>query len=79
MKQFFGITKERYEFEIFDITTVLTIFNVALILCGWRFAPVFGLVNCVVFLVLNVKSNAHINSYLTQISLIILNCYFLTM
>ena len=77
VKKFFGITENKYMFEVWDITTLLTILNVTLILCGVWFAPMFGIINCFICLIINVKNNSHINTYLTQIALIILNCYFL--
>lgn len=79
MKKFFGIMENRYVFEIFDLTSLITIINVALIVLGFWWAPFFGLINCLIFILLNIKTNAHINSYLTQIALIILNVYFLTL
>ena len=76
MKEFFNIKKE-YTFEIFDFTALLTVLNVALIVMGFSWAPILGVVNCGVNLVLCVKSRSHINTYITQIALIILNIYFL--
>lgn len=78
MKEFFDI-KDSYRFEIFDFTTGLTILNVALILCGLWWAPILGIMNCVIFIILNIKTHAHINSYLTQVALLVLNGYFLTL
>ena len=79
MEQFFGITEGKYKFEIFDLTAILTVLNVVFVLIGFKWAPIFGLVNCGVFVILNCKSKAHINSWITQIALVILNCYFLTL
>lgn len=78
MREFFGIT-EKFRFEIADLTTVVTILNVALILAGYWWAPVLGIANCIVCLALNVKNHAHINMYVTQVALIVLNVYFLTL
>ena len=77
LKEFFGITEESYQFEIFDLTTVLTVLNVALIFAGVHWAPVLGIVNCIIILGLGIRTRAHINSYITQIALIALNFYFL--
>ena len=77
MKEFFNITKSNYQFSIFDITALFTILNVAFIILGYWFALLFGLVNCGICLIINVKNKAMINSYITQIALIILNLYFL--
>lgn len=78
VKNFFGIQKS-YRFEIYDLTTLITVLNVSLILMGFWWAPMLGLLNCGICIGLNVKSRAHINAYVTQIMLIILNTYFLTL
>lgn len=77
IKAFFQITANKYQFEIFDITTFLTILNVVLIFCGVSFAPLFGIVNSLIFIVLQVKNGSHINNYVTQLMLIALNVYFM--
>lgn len=77
MKEFFGITESSYQFSIFDVTALFTILNVACIMLGYWFAPLFGLINCGICLVINVKNKAMINSYITQVALIILNLYFM--
>ena len=77
MKEFFSITEKKYVFEVADLTTIITILNVLFVVCGFAWAPWLGIVNCSVWLVLNVKARAHVNSYVTQIALIILNIYFL--
>ena len=79
MKKFFDIKEEEYRFEIWDLTALITIFNVAFVLMGFWWAPILGLVNCTICLIANVKIHAHINNYVTQVALIILNCYFLTL
>ena len=79
MKKFFGIKTERYEFEISDLTTLITILNVAFILMGFWWASILGIVNCGICIVLNVINHIHINMYINQIALIVLNVYFLTM
>ena len=79
MKDFFNIKENNYRFEIYDLTALVTIFNVAFVLMGFWWAPILGLVNCTICLIANVKNHAHINNYVTQIALIILNCYFLTL
>ena len=77
MKEFFSITESHYQFSIFDVTALFTILNVTFIMLGYWFAPLFGLVNCGICLIINVKNKAMINSYVTQIALIILNLYFM--
>ena len=76
MKKFFGI-ETAYHFEIMDIITLLTILNVTFIICGFWFAPIFGLCACVVSIVTMIKNRNHINNYVMQIALIILNVFFL--
>ena len=79
MKKFFGIEANKYIFEWTDITTLLTILNVTLVVMGFYWAPVVGLVNCGLGLVLNVINRTHINMYVMQIALVVLNAYFLTL
>lgn len=79
MKKFFKIESNKYIFEWADICTFLTIVNVALVLLGYWFAPIIGIINAVLGIALNIYFKSHINSYLTMIALIILNCYFLTL
>lgn len=79
MKDFFNIKENNYRFEIYDLTALVTILNVTFVLMGFWWAPILGLVNCGICLLVNIKNNAHINSYITQIALIILNIYFLTL
>ena len=78
MKKFFGIEK-KYTFEINDIVALVTIANVVLIIMGFWWAPIFGLLNCGIGIVLNIRSHAHINLYIMQIAFIVLNIYFLTL
>lgn len=79
MRKFFSITEDKYIFNIFDVTALITVLNVALILMGYWWAPILGLINNAIVIFINVKTKAYINSYITQIALIILNCYFLTL
>lgn len=80
MKDFFNIKTDKYRFEIYDLTAIFTIVNVVLIVMGyWSIAPIFGLINCIICLVISIKNHLHINNYLTQLALIILNLYFLLM
>lgn len=79
IKNFFGITENKYIFEWSDVSTILTILNVALVLCGWYYAPIIGIINCMLNLILNIKFKLHLNMYVMQIALIILNFYFLTL
>lgn len=79
MKKFFSIKKESYCFEIADLLSIITLLNVAFVLCGFWWAPFLGLLNCFISIALNIKNRTHINTYIIQISLIVLNCYFLTL
>ena len=78
MKDFFGI-ETKYTFEANDIVALLTIANVVLIIMGFQWAPMVGLVNCVVGIILNIKNRVHINLYIMQVAFIVLNIYFLTL
>lgn len=66
----------KYQFEIYDITALLTILNVAFIILVFHIISFSVLINCLIFIVLNIKNKGHINGYITQLSLIILNAYF---
>ena len=79
MRDFFQIKEDYYRFEIYDLTAILTILNVVFVLMGYWWAPIFGLVNCAICIVMNVINRLHVNAYLTQVALIILNIYFLTL
>lgn len=79
MKKFFSIEQNTYTFEWYDLTALITIFNVLFVVTGYHWAPMLGLLNCSICIVLNIMSRAHINAYLTQVALIILNSYFLTL
>lgn len=77
MKKFFSIKSNNYQFEIMDIITLLTILNVGFIICGFWYAPIFGLCACVLSIVTMIKNKNHINNYVMQLALIILNIFFL--
>jgi len=76
MKEFFGI-KQTYKFEVNDLCAFLAIANVLFIVLGFWWAPLFGLANCCLGIVLNIKARAHINLYLTQLAFVYLNVFFL--
>ena len=79
LKEFFSIKENSYKFEMTDLTTLVTILNVAFILMGFWWAPILGIVNCGICIVLNILNHVHINIYVTQIALVVLNVYFLTL
>lgn len=79
MRKFFGIESDKYVFEWADVTTGLTILNVALVLVGIAWAPVIGIVNSILGLILNIRFKTHLNMYVMQLALIVLNVYFLNL
>ena len=79
MREFFSIEEKEYKFEIWDLIALITILNVAFILMGFWWAPILGIANCVICIGLNIVNHMHINMYITQVALIILNAYFLTL
>lgn len=76
VKKFFGIT-EQFRIEIADVSALLTLVNVVLIICGVWFAPIFGLVNCGLSIVMSILTHGHVNGYIINLALIALNVYFL--
>lgn len=78
MKNFFRIESDKYIFEWNDVFTLLTILNVTLVLMGVTWAPIIGIFNSFISLILNVKFKTHLNLYVMQIALLVLNIYFLT-
>lgn len=78
-ERFFQIKEDFYRFEIYDLTAIITILNVVFVLMGYWWAPILGLINCAICITMNVINRLHINAYLTQVALIILNIYFLTL
>lgn len=76
IKNFFGITKN-FTAEPNDICACLAILNVTFIILGFWWAPIVGLINCTVGIILNIKNRVHINLYLMQFAFVILNIYFL--
>ncbi len=77
-KNFFRI-ETKYRFEVADLSAILTVLNVALILIGIHWAPLLGIGNCIISLIVNIKERLHINMYVIQISLVVLNLYFLSL
>lgn len=79
LKEFFSIKENSYKFEMADLTTLVTILNVAFILMRFWWAPILGIINCGICIVLNILNHVHINMYMTQVALVVLNVYFLTL
>lgn len=76
MKKFFDIKEDKYVFEISDLTALITILNVLFIVMGFWWAPILGLVNCTINLIVAFKNHLHINLYIMQVAFIVLNVYF---
>lgn len=79
MRDFFGIEDNGYRFEIYDLMSLVTVLNVAFVLMGFWWAPILGIANCCIGLIVNVLNRVHLNNYITQVALMILNIYFLTL
>lgn len=77
VREFFGITENKIRVEWMDISTILTVINVTLIVCGVAWAPVVGIVNAVANIIILIIKRGHINAYVMNTALIILNIYFL--
>jgi hypothetical protein len=78
IKKFFGI-ESSYKFEMMDLFALITVANVTLVLMGFWWAPIIGLINCGLSVINNIRCKCHINAYIMQVALIILNSYFLTL
>ena len=77
VREFFGIKEDKIKVEWMDISTILTIINVTLIICGVAWAPVVGIVNAIASIIILIIKRGHINAYVMNAALIILNIYFL--
>lgn len=77
MKQFFNISQSKYQFNIFDVTALFTVLNVIGLICGIYYAPIVGIVNCIINIVFTIKKHGYVNNYITQIALLVLNFFFL--
>lgn len=75
-KKFFRIN-EAFRFEWSDLSACLILANVVLIICGFWWAPVVGLVNCGLSLVLNCANRVHLNAHIINGAIIALNIFFL--
>lgn len=77
IKKFFGIEDNKIKIEWMDIATILTVINVTLIICGVWWAPIVGIVNAVANIIITIIRKGHINGYVMNVTLLILNIYFL--
>lgn len=76
IKRFFGI-ETSYRFNWGDLSAILTAANVICIIAGLWWAPIIGIVNCAMNIILAVIHRGYINGYIINIALIVLNIYFL--
>lgn len=77
IKKFFGINDKNFKLEWMDISTVLTVINITLIVCGIEWAPIIGIINAVANIIVLIIKKGHINGYIMQTALLIMNIYFL--
>lgn len=77
VREFFGIKEDTIKVEWMDISTILTVINVILIVCGVAWAPVIGIVNAIANIIIMIIKKGHINGYIMQTALLIMNIYFL--
>ena len=78
IKAFFGI-EEKFKFEVMDLLALLVFLNVVFVIKGFWWAPVFGICNNTIAIVSSYNRKTHLNFYIMQVSLLILNIYFLTL
>ena len=77
IKKFFGINDKNFKLEWMDISTVLTVINITLIVCGIAWAPIIGIINAVANIIMLIIKKGHINGYVLNMALLIMNIYFL--
>lgn len=76
IKNFFGIN-DQFKLEWADISTLLTLANVSLIIAGAWWAPMIGISNSIASCAIGIPHKSHINFYITQLALVVLNIFFL--
>jgi|GEM_PF-3216523 len=76
MKNFFNINT-KYSFEWNDLRAVITIINVALIMCFGLSIAWFGLAVAVLGLIKDLAIDRRINGTIMHLANIVLNTYFL--
>ena len=79
VKEIFGITEQKYQFEWNDLRCLITIANVALIMIFGLKVAWFGLATNVVGLIKEVTGKNHINGLVMYCANIVLNIYFITL
>ena len=77
IRKFFGIEDNKLKVEWMDISTILTVINVTLICAGVQWAPVVGIINTTASIIVNIIKKGHINGYVLNFALLMMNIYFL--
>lgn len=77
VREFFGIESNKIRVEWMDIATILTVINVSLIIAGFWWAPIVGIINATANIIIMIIKKGHINGYIMQAALLIMNIYFL--
>ena len=77
VREFFGIKEDKIRVEWMDIATILTVINVSLIIAGFWWAPIVGIINATANIIILIIKKGHINGYIMQAALLIMNIYFL--
>lgn len=78
IKRFFGVNNnEKFYLEWMDVSTLLIVINVTLICAGVQWAPIVGIINASACIVVNVIKRGHINGYVLNFALLMMNIYFL--
>lgn len=68
---------KKYEFDFSDITTLISVIAVILTICGFWWATIIFIINCIVCLVYTLLYIRRINLIILQFALLALNIYFL--
>ena len=66
-----------YKFDFTDITTLVSVAAVILTMCGFWWATIIFIINCVVCLFYNAIYVKRVNLIILQFALLVLNIYFL--
>ena len=77
VREFFSIKENKIKIEWMDISTILTVINVVLIITGFWWAPIIGIINATANIIMLIIKKGHINGYVLNMALLIMNIYFL--
>lgn len=69
--------KGKYQFDLMDLTTLISVLGVVLTLVGIEWASVIFIINCGISILYTIIKVKRINSLVLNISLLVLNGYFL--